>query len=113
MVVGEIRDANSVKSALTAAKSGHLVETTLHANDAVGILDRLTDTLGIPMGQVADPQVMIGLIAQRLVQLLCPHCKKSWSDVSDGLEEEKSVTRALLPRGDVGLSPSGGMQALL
>ncbi|WP_241810726.1 ATPase, T2SS/T4P/T4SS family [Serratia sp. 14-2641] len=95
MVVGEIRDANSVKSALTAAKSGHLVKTTLHANDAVGILDRLTDTLGIPMGQVADPQVMIGLIAQRLVQLLCPHCKKSWRAVSDSLEEEK---KALLER---------------
>lgn len=95
MVVGEIRDANSVKSALTAAKSGHLVETTLHANDAVGILDRLTDTLGIPMGQVADPQVMIGLIAQRLVQLLCPHCKKRWEAVRASLGEEK---RALLER---------------
>lgn len=91
MVVGEIRDTNSVKSALTAAKSGHLVETTLHANDAVGILDRLTDTLGIPIGQVADPQVMIGLIAQRLVQMLCPHCKKNWNEVSASLEEEKRV----------------------
>lgn len=95
MVVGEIRDANSVRSALTVAKSGHLVKTTLHANDAVGILDRLTDTLGIPMGQVADPQVMIGLIAQRLVQLLCPHCKQHWDDVRASLEEEK---RALLAR---------------
>ncbi|CNI92834.1 TPA: Flp pilus assembly complex ATPase component TadA [Yersinia enterocolitica] len=89
MIIGEIRDTNSVKSGLTAAKSGHLVITTLHANDAVGIADRLTDTLGIPMGQVADPQVMIGLIAQRLVQLLCPKCKKTWDEVKSELDDEK------------------------
>lgn len=89
MVVGEIRDANSVRSTQTAAKSGHLVKTTLHANDAVGILDRLTDTLDIPMGQVADPQVMIGLIAQRLVQLLCPHCKQRWEQVKSRLDADQ------------------------
>lgn len=89
MVVGEIRDANSVRSTQTAAKSGHLVKTTLHANDAVGILDRLTDTLDIPMGQVADPQVMIGLIAQRLVQLLCPNCKKRWAQVKSHLDTDQ------------------------
>ncbi|WP_047709198.1 GspE/PulE family protein [Plesiomonas sp. ZOR0011] len=91
MIVGEMRDANSVKSTQTAAKTGHLVLTTLHANDSVGILDRLTDTLDIPMSQVADPQVMIGLIAQRLVQELCPKCKKSWGDMN-GLLPEESVT---------------------
>lgn len=91
MIVGEMRDANSVKSTQTAAKTGHLVLTTLHANDAVGILDRLTDTLDIPMGQVADPQVMIGLIAQRLVQILCPKCKMSWGDVKDSLPEESVI----------------------
>ncbi|MDN0112726.1 GspE/PulE family protein [Yersinia mollaretii] len=95
IIVGEIRDTNSVKSALTAAKSGHIVLDTLHANDSVGILDRLTDTLDIPMGQVADPQVMIGLISQRLVQLLCPHCKKSWHDVEADMDLEK---KALLTR---------------
>nr|WP_159466316.1 ATPase, T2SS/T4P/T4SS family [Scandinavium goeteborgense] len=95
MVVGEIRDANSVRSTQAAAKSGHLVKTTIHANDAVGILDRLTDTLDIPMGQVADPQVMMGLIAQRLVQLLCPHCKESWEQVNATLDVDK---RALLTR---------------
>lgn len=87
MIIGEIRDTHSVKSALSAAKSGHLVQTTLHANDAIGILDRLTDTLGIPVGQVADPQLMIGLIAQRLVQLLCPHCKRKWQDYQQSLTE--------------------------
>lgn len=91
IVVGEIRDANSVRSTQTAAKSGHLVKTTLHANDAVGILDRLTDTLDIPMGQVADPQVMIGLIAQRLVQLLCPHCKRRWEEVKNQLDQDQTT----------------------
>ncbi|WP_426575565.1 GspE/PulE family protein (plasmid) [Xenorhabdus stockiae] len=91
IIVGEIRDAHSVRSGLTAAKSGHLVLTTLHANCSVGILDRLTDTLDIPMGQIADPQVMIGLISQRLVQLLCPECKESWQDVKETLEPEKKA----------------------
>ncbi|KOY61560.1 type II secretion protein E [Photorhabdus heterorhabditis] len=95
MIVGEIRDSHSVQSGLAAAKSGHLVLTTLHANDSVGILDRLTDTLDIPIGQIADPQVMIGLISQRLVQLLCSNCKKSWQDVKEALEPEK---KALLER---------------
>jgi len=89
MIIGEIRDANSVKSALAAAKSGHLVETTLHAIDALGILDRLIDTLDVTVGQVADPQLMIGLIAQRLVQLLCPQCKRSWKQVVGTMDLEK------------------------
>jgi type II secretory ATPase GspE/PulE/Tfp pilus assembly ATPase PilB-like protein len=41
------------------------------------------------MGQVADPQVMIGLIAQRLVQLLCPHCKQPWEQVKAKLDKDK------------------------
>lgn len=85
MIIGEIRDANSLRSALIAAKSGHLVQTTLHANDAVGILERLTDTMDVPIAHIADPQVMVGLLSQRLVQLLCPHCKRHWTDVEQML----------------------------
>lgn len=80
MIIGEIRDKNSVRAALSAAKSGHLVQTTLHANDAIGILERLTDTLDIPLAEIADARLMIGLIAQRLVAILCPDCKVSWQE---------------------------------
>ncbi|WP_241572862.1 GspE/PulE family protein [Rosenbergiella nectarea] len=90
MIIGEIRDSHSLRSALTAAKSGHLVQTTLHANDALGIIDRLTDTLDVPLNHVADADVLIGLIAQRLIQLLCPFCKQDWTKVCGRLTPEQS-----------------------
>lgn len=87
-VVGEIRDGWSARACISEGKSGSLVMSTLHANDAPGIIDRLTDTLDIPPGMVMDPQVVIGLIAQRLVQTLCPTCKKGWDDVREKLSED-------------------------
>ncbi|MEI2684488.1 GspE/PulE family protein [Erwinia aphidicola] len=88
-VVGEIRDGWSARACVSEGKSGSLVMSTLHANDAPGIIDRLTDTLDIPPGMVMDPQVVIGLIAQRLVQTLCPACKKGWADVRDTLTDDE------------------------
>jgi len=87
-VVGEIRDGWSARACISEGKSGSLVMSTLHANDAPGIIDRLTDTLDIPAGMVMDPQVVIGLIAQRLVQTLCPACKQGWADVRETLSED-------------------------
>lgn len=87
-VVGEIRDGWSARACISEGKSGSLVLTTLHANDGTGIIDRLTDTLDIAPGMVMDPQVVIGLIAQRLVQTLCPNCKKSWHDVRENLSDD-------------------------
>ena len=84
-VVGEIRDTWSANASISEAKSGTLVLTTIHGNDGTGIIDRLTDTLAIAPGIVMDSQVVIGLIAQRLVQMLCPACKKGWGDVRDTL----------------------------
>ena len=88
-VVGEIRDGWSARACISEGKSGSLVLSTLHANDAPGIIDRLTDTLDIPPGMVMDPQVVIGLIAQRLVQILCPSCKKGWNEVRDTLADDE------------------------
>ncbi|WP_336732282.1 GspE/PulE family protein [Pantoea ananatis] len=87
-VVGEMRDGYSANAGISEAKSGTLLLTTTHANDATGIVDRLTDTLGIAPGMVMDSQVVIGLIAQRLVQILCPSCKKKWEDVKETLTED-------------------------
>ena len=74
IMIGEIRDRASAQSALRAAMTGHQVWTTLHANGAVAIVDRLID-LGLPLRMVTDESVITGLISQRLVKLLCPHCK--------------------------------------
>jgi type II secretory ATPase GspE/PulE/Tfp pilus assembly ATPase PilB-like protein len=76
IMVGEIRDRASAQSALRAAMTGHQVWSSVHANNAVGIIDRLED-IGLPLRMVADPAIVTGLISQRLVKLLCPHCKQN------------------------------------
>ncbi len=75
IMIGEVRDRASAQSALRASMTGHQVWTTVHANSAMAIVDRLVD-LGLPLAMVADESVITGLISQRLVKLLCPHCKQ-------------------------------------
>jgi general secretion pathway protein E len=91
IMIGEVRDRASAQSALRAAMTGHQVWTTVHANSAMAIIDRLVD-LGLPLGMVADPAVISGLISQRLVKLLCPGCKKNL------LRHQHLVAAALLAR---------------
>jgi type II secretory ATPase GspE/PulE/Tfp pilus assembly ATPase PilB-like protein len=79
IMIGEIRDRASAQTALRASMTGHQVWTTLHANSAVAIVDRLID-LGLPLRMVTDETVVTGLISQRLVKLLCPHCKERFAD---------------------------------
>ncbi|UTY59686.1 GspE/PulE family protein [Massilia sp. erpn] len=76
IMIGEVRDRASAQSALRAAMTGHQVWTTVHANSAMAVIDRLVD-LGLPLAMVADRSVVSGLVSQRLVKLLCPHCKKN------------------------------------
>ena len=83
---GEIRDLESAITALKAAMTGHLLMTTLHANDALSILERL-EIEGVSARLIADPQLFVGLISQRLVQRLCPHCKVPYPQVAGQLEE--------------------------
>ncbi|WP_436883025.1 GspE/PulE family protein [Enterobacter asburiae] len=89
IIIGEIRDASSAKSTLSASRSGHLVLATTHANSSIGILDRLTDSFDIRPGEVMDPQMMVGLLSQRLVQVLCPHCKIPWVQKKDSLTDDQ------------------------
>ena len=74
---GEMRDLISIVAAVYAAQTGHLLLTTLHANSAVGILKRMA-VLGVSEALIADAQLIVGLISQRLVQMLCPHCRIPW-----------------------------------
>ncbi|MTV41725.1 GspE/PulE family protein [Duganella radicis] len=75
IMIGEMRDAASAQNALRASMTGHQVWTTVHANSALAIIDRLTD-LGLPLSLVTDHTIITGLISQRLVKVLCPHCSK-------------------------------------
>jgi type IV pilus assembly protein PilB len=73
ILVGEIRDSETAEIACRAALTGHLVLSTLHTNDAPSTVTRLLD-LGVPRYLVASQ--LIGVIAQRLVRTICPHCRR-------------------------------------
>ncbi|MEJ8856015.1 ATPase, T2SS/T4P/T4SS family [Variovorax robiniae] len=73
IMVGEIRDLATADMAVQAALTGHLVFSTLHTNDAPSAITRLME-LGVPSYLINA--VMLGVLAQRLVRTLCPHCKK-------------------------------------
>ncbi len=77
IVLGELRDEELAGNALELAMTGHALWSTVHSGSALGILDRLND-LGVAPWKLAEPSVIKGLIYQRLVGTLCPHCKLSY-----------------------------------
>lgn len=72
ILIGEIRDGETAQSAIQASLTGHVVFSTLHTNDASGAFTRLVD-MGVEPYLVAS--TIEGVLAQRLVRILCPHCK--------------------------------------
>ncbi|MFZ5551654.1 MAG: GspE/PulE family protein [Bacteroidota bacterium] len=79
IMLGEIRDGETAQMAIRAALTGHLVLSTIHTNSAWGTISRLTD-MGVPPFLVAS--TLNTSVAQRLVRLLCPYCKRKedWED---------------------------------
>jgi general secretion pathway protein E len=75
ILIGEIRDKETADIAIQSARTGHLVFSTLHTNDAAGAIARLIE-IGVEDYLLASS--MIGIMAQRLVRILCPECKKSF-----------------------------------
>ena len=73
IMIGEIRDMETAEMAIQAALTGHLVLSTLHTNDAPSAITRLMD-IGVPPYLIQSS--VIGVMAQRLVRTLCPHCKQ-------------------------------------
>ncbi|MDR7419279.1 MAG: ATPase, T2SS/T4P/T4SS family [Armatimonadota bacterium] len=76
IMVGEIRDEETARLAIQAALTGHLVLSTLHTNDAPGAVARLTD-MGIEPFLISSS--VVGIVAQRLVRVLCDHCREPYS----------------------------------
>jgi general secretion pathway protein E len=87
--IGEIRDLETAEMAIQAALTGHLVLSTLHTNDAPSAITRLLD-LGVPAYLINS--TVLGVMAQRLVRTLCPHCKKA----TPTTEEQRTTWRALV-----------------
>jgi type II secretion system protein E len=84
IMVGEIRDHETVEIAIQAALTGHLVFSTLHTNDAAGAVSRLLD-MGAEPFLVASS--LIGVVAQRLVRMNCPHCREPYEEKPEILHE--------------------------
>lgn len=74
IMVGEIRDQETAEVAVRSSMTGHFVLSTLHTNSAVGAVTRLID-MGVERYLLAP--MLVGLIAQRLVRQLCPHCREA------------------------------------
>ena len=73
ILVGEIRDAETAQIAVQGALTGHLVLSSIHANDAVSVVSRLLD-LGVEPFLVSS--ALIGIVAQRMVRRVCPYCSR-------------------------------------
>ena len=72
VMLGEIRDTETIDIAIKAALTGHLVLSTLHTNDAASTISRMLD-MGVDPFMVASATQLVS--AQRLVRRLCPHCR--------------------------------------
>ncbi len=86
IMVGEIRDKETAEIAIQASLTGHLVLSTLHTNDAVSSLTRLLD-MGIEPFLIATS--VTGILAQRLVRVICPKCKESYMPSDEMLRDLK------------------------
>jgi type II secretory ATPase GspE/PulE/Tfp pilus assembly ATPase PilB-like protein len=96
IMVGEIRDHETAETAVRAALTGHLVLTTLHTNDAPSAIPRLKD-IGPDPGLLSD--ALLGIVAQRLVRKICPHCAVPYHPTIDdfkalGLTPEQATPQA-------------------
>ncbi|MBU0503529.1 MAG: GspE/PulE family protein [Candidatus Omnitrophota bacterium] len=93
ILVGEVRDAETAEISIRAALTGHLVLTSLHTNDASGAVTRLIN-MGIEPFLIASS--LIGVLAQRLVRVICPNCKEEYAASEEvykrlGLSKDKSI----------------------
>lgn len=84
VMVGEIRDKETVEIAINASLTGHLVLSTIHTNDAAGAFTRMVD-MGVEPFLLRS--AVIGVLAQRLVRMLCPACKEAYTASPADLEE--------------------------
>ncbi|RME15953.1 MAG: type II secretion system protein GspE [Bdellovibrio sp.] len=83
IMIGEIRDLETAEIAINASLTGHLVLSTIHTNDSSGVFPRLID-MGCEPFLIATS--LLGVVAQRLVRVLCPHCKRPYTPTDVELE---------------------------
>ena len=107
IMIGEVRTPAAAHYAFEAAMTGHQVLTTLHANDALGIVPRFLD-IGVEAYKLRDSSLVRGLLAQRLLKRLCPHCRRQVDPRDCGLAGGSLARlRAVLGDGPVWLPGPG------
>ena len=84
IAVGEIRDGETAEIAMRSAITGHVVLSTIHTNDAVGTIERLQD-IGCEAYLISS--ALRGIISQRLVRRICPHCREEYVPTQEELDE--------------------------
>ena len=99
LMIGEVRTLSAADLAFRGALSGHNVWTTLHANSAPAVLMRLKD-MGVEDFKLQDPEIMKGMLAQRLFRKVCPYCRVPATARLD----HPAVQRLRRAFGDIGLS---------
>lgn len=77
-MIGEMRDRESMEAVMEICLTGHLSLTTVHANDAVACLQRIANK-GVSRDLFADPGIIRGLVNQKLVPVICHHCRRPWT----------------------------------
>lgn len=94
ILIGEIRDAETAAIAVQSALTGHLVFSTLHTNDAPGAVTRLFD-MGVEPFLLSS--VLRAVVAQRLVRMLCPHCREAYLPDTQELEKLGAARSVYVP----------------
>ena len=91
ILVGELRGVETARTALTAALTGHMVWSTIHAPDPYLAIDRLEemDRVELSRRAICDPKRIRGFVSQRLPRVLCPECSKP-------LDSNKELSRSRL-----------------
>jgi len=88
VLVGEIRDLETAEIAINAAQTGHIVFSTLHTNDAAGVLPRM---INMGLRQFVIAPAVNAIIAQRLVRVLCENCKQEHEPTKQESEFVKKI----------------------
>jgi type II secretory ATPase GspE/PulE/Tfp pilus assembly ATPase PilB-like protein len=98
VMVGEMRDYETAEIAVQASLTGHLVLSTLHTNDAAGVIPRLIDMGVKPFFLVPSVNCIIG---QRLVRKICPHCRQPHTLTFEEEEKVKKILAVISPKAGV------------
>ncbi|MGE4299418.1 MAG: GspE/PulE family protein [Desulfovibrionaceae bacterium] len=83
ILIGEMRDEQTAKTALSAATTGHMVLSTLHSNTALGSIPRLR---GLGLDNLTLSESLVAVVSQRLVRTICPHCKESYTPTQEEVD---------------------------